>query len=276
MKKNINKIIFYIFVLINHKIPRRKIEQITKDEIKCFTEEELRIKRLFNALNYIFNNINQTLNEEMLNALHYLLTNSLLDQEIVGKIVALYYENIDNSAYYLSALIHFFIINNIDNIEFAFTVSELVMLKKKKTLLIPRDFSHAKYRNVILNKDFSLLVRLMFEMEYICDNKIPCKYSKKEIIQKIKNAKEDLIERFNIRKLYLFGSFAKGTNNEKSDVDFLVILDESFINIERLECISLLKEYLNELFGCSVDVLDFNFALNELGENEMEHIITLI
>lgn len=81
---------------------------------------------------------------------------------------------------------------------------------------------------------------------------------------------------FNISKLYLFGSFAKGTNNEDSDIDFLVILDDSLINIERLEQISLIKEYLSELFECSVDVLDFTFALRELGENEMEHIITLI
>ena len=276
MKKNIDKIIFYISGLLDHKIPRKKIELITTDEIECFTKEEFYIKRLYNALNYLFNNSNQTLSKEMLSTLYYLLTNSLADELIVEKIVAIYYENIDNSAYYLSALVHLFIINNINNIEFAFIVSELIMLKKKKTLLVPRDFVHNDYNIAILNKDFSLFVRLMFEMEYIYDNSNPCKYTKDKIIKKIKDIKKDLKVKFNIRKLYLFGSFAKGTNNENSDIDFLVILDENLINIERLELISLLKEYLSKLFECSVDVLDFTFALKELGENEMEHIITLI
>ncbi len=274
--KNIIKIVYYILALCEYKIPKEKIENITYDKIRCLTKEELFVKRLVNSFNYIFNNINQIFNEEIINTLYYLLTNTLIDKKIVKEIVRLYYKNIDNSAYYLSAVIHLFIINHINNIEFAFIISEYVMLKNKKALLVPRDFVHNDYKNAISNNDFSLFVKLMFEMEYIYENEKPCKYTKKEIIQKIKNAKDDLVIRLNVQKLYLFGSFAKGTNNENSDIDFLVILDEDLINIERLEQISLLKEYLSELFECTVDVLDFTFALKELGENEMEHIITLI
>ena len=57
---------------------------------------------------------------------------------------------------------------------------------------------------------------------------------------------EELVNNYYIDKLYLFGSFAKGTNDENSDIDFLVILDEDLINIEKLEQISVLKEYLSE------------------------------
>lgn len=278
MKKNkyIIKIMFYILLLLDYVIPNERIECIVNDEIKCLTNQELHIKRLFNALNYVFNNIKQIFNEEMLNIVYYLLTQSLLEKKIVEKIVMTYYENIDNSAYYLTTLIHTLIIDNTSNVEFAFIVSEFIMLKKKKTLLVPRDFVHNDYKNAILSKDFSLFVKLMLEMEYICENKNPCKYTKKEIIEKIKLHKKYLVDTFHIRKLYLFGSFAKGTNNENSDIDFLVILDESLINIERLNQIELIKEYLSELFECSVDVLDFTFALKELGENEIEHALTLI
>lgn len=96
------------------------------------TKEELFVKRLFNSSNYIFNNINQIFNEETINAIYYLLTNTLIDKKIATEIVKLYYKNIDNSVYYLTAVIHLFIINNINNIEFAFIVSEFIMLKKKK------------------------------------------------------------------------------------------------------------------------------------------------
>lgn len=280
MEKNkfINNLVFYILYLCKAKIPKEKIGQIMRDEIRCLTEEELFIKRLINSLIYLFNNINQLFNEEMLKKLYYLLTNLLIDKELAGKIIQLYYENIDCSAYYLTALIHLYITDNIKEkpIEYAFIISELIMFKKKKTLIIPYEFSHQKYNRAIRNSDLQLLFKVFLETENHLKGSLPCKYTKDKIIKKIKDIKDDLIVKFDIRKLYLFGSFAKGTNNESSDIDFLVILEEDLINIERLEQISLLKEYLSKLFECSVDVLDFTFALKELGENEMEHIITLI
>lgn len=189
---------------------------------------------MVNSLNYLFNNINQEFDEETIKALYYLFTNTLIDKTIANEIVKLYYKNIDNSAYYLSALVHLFIIKTTNNIEFAFIVSELIMLKKNKNVIIPRTYSHGNYTDAIVNKDLSLLVSLMFEMEYICDQKYPCKYSRAEVIKKLKLYKEYLIDTFNIKKVYLFGSFAQGTNNENSDIDFLVILEEDLINIERI------------------------------------------
>lgn len=150
------------------------------------------------------------------------------------------------------------------------------MLKRNQSIIIPYEFLHKNYKRAIVSKNNDILSRFFLSIEYKINDVIPCKYSKDEIIKKTKQIKEELIVRFNIRKLYLFGSFAKGTNNENSDIDFLVILDEDLINIERLEQISILKEYLSELFECSVAVLDFTFALKELGENEIEHALTLI
>lgn len=279
MKYNkIAKIVFYINKICRRSIPKEKIDRIIKDEFNCLTDEEKELKNIVNSLKLIFDNTNQCFNNEILLQSYYLLTNNLLDTKVVDNLVKIYYENIDNSVYYLTSLIHLYILENIDirNIEYAFIISEFIFLKKNKTLLIPREFVFDSYNQVLYNKDFSKLIVILFEMEYHMNNSNKCRYDKKEMIKRIKLCKEYLIETFNIKKLYLFGSFAKGTNNESSDIDFLVILEEDLINIERLEQISLLKEYLSKLFECSVDVLDFTFALKELGENEMEHIITLI
>ena len=279
MKYNkIAKIVFYIKKMCRQSIPKEKIDRIIKDEFNCLTDEEKKIKNFVNSLKLIFDNINQCFDNEILLQSYYLLTNSLLDTQVVDNLLKIYYENIDNSVYYLTSLIHLYIIENIKNrnIEYAFIISEFIFLKKNKTLLIPREFIFDSYNQIVCKNDFSKLIVLLFEMEYHIDNNYKCVYNRNEIIEKIKLYKEYLIDTFYIRKLYLFGSFAKGTNNENSDVDFLVILDQSLINNERLEQINLIKEYLSELFECSVDVLDFTFALRELGENEMEHIITLI
>lgn len=279
MKYNkIAKIVFYINKICRRSIPKEKIDRIVKDEFNCLTDEEKELKNIVNSLKLIFDNANQCFNNEILLQSYYLLTNNLLDTKVVDNLVKIYYENIDNSVYYLTSLIHLYILENIEirNIEYAFIISEFIFLKKNKTLLIPREFVFDSYNQALYNKDFSKLIVILFEMEYHMNNSNKCIYDKKEMIKRIKLYKEYLIDTFNIKKLYLFGSFAKGTNNESSDIDFLVILDEALINVERLEQISLLQEYLSELFECSVDVLDFTFALKELGENEMEHIITLI
>ncbi|MFR7882134.1 MAG: nucleotidyltransferase domain-containing protein [Christensenellales bacterium] len=69
---------------------------------------------------------------------------------------------------------------------------------------------------------------------------------------------------------------AKGNNTEKSDLDFVVILNESLINNEKNEIITNVKKYLGNEFECDVDLLDFSYALNTFDKSQMEYLITLI
>ena len=74
----------------------------------------------------------------------------------------------------------------------------------------------------------------------------------------------------------MFGSFAKGNNTEKSDLDFVVIFNESLINKEKNDMINNMKNYLSNEFDCDVDLLDFSYALNTFDKSQMEYLITLI
>ena len=48
-----------------------------------------------------------------------------------------------------------------------------------------------------------------------------------EIINLLKDAKPDLARRFSVRRLAVFGSYARGDQREDSDVDVLVEVDPS-------------------------------------------------
>ncbi|RME23461.1 MAG: nucleotidyltransferase [Deltaproteobacteria bacterium] len=48
-----------------------------------------------------------------------------------------------------------------------------------------------------------------------------------EIINKLAEAKPDLARRFGVRRLAVFGSYARGEQQEDSDVDILVEVDPS-------------------------------------------------
>lgn len=276
--KETSKLLYYLYILIGNHIPKEKINKVVDDETKCLTEEEKNIKRFSNSFNYLFNNVNQTFDNELINNSYYLLSNKQLSSEIVNKIISLYYENFDNSVYTLNSIIHLFIANNIEekNIEFAFLISNYIMKKKDKGFLIPYEYSHIQYKRAIKGGNLSDLIRVLFDIEQIEIGKKPCKLTRQEIIDRIKEVKDELISKYEVKKLYLFGSFAKGTNKETSDVDFIAILKDNLINVERLDRIDEIKEYLNGILDCDVDILDFTYALKNLGENEMENVITLI
>ncbi len=47
---------------------------------------------------------------------------------------------------------------------------------------------------------------------------------KNEVITKIKRFRHILNEHFDIKKVFLFGSYAKGTSNEDSDIDVAIVV----------------------------------------------------
>jgi len=48
---------------------------------------------------------------------------------------------------------------------------------------------------------------------------------KNEVITKVKRFRYIISEHLDIKKVLLFGSYAKGTNNEDSDIDVAIVVD---------------------------------------------------
>ncbi|MBI5248977.1 MAG: nucleotidyltransferase family protein [Desulfomonile tiedjei] len=73
--------------------------------------------------------------------------------------------------------------------------------------------------------------------------------SRDEILKKLEENRET-IRGFGVRRLGIFGSYARGEQRESSDMDFLVEFDDA-----TLQNYLNLKEFLEQLFGCSVDLV---------------------
>ena len=72
---------------------------------------------------------------------------------------------------------------------------------------------------------------------------------KEEVLRKIK-ANPDVLKRYGVKQLGLFGSFARGEQKTSSDLDFLVELEK-----ETFRAYMGLKFFLEDLFGCKVDLV---------------------
>ena len=82
----------------------------------------------------------------------------------------------------------------------------------------------------------------------------------KEIEAILRKHKEELRERFGVRSIAIFGSYARGEETELSDVDILVEF-EGPIGWEIIG----LRDYLEELLGLPVDLITKNAVMSRKG-----------
>lgn len=73
-------------------------------------------------------------------------------------------------------------------------------------------------------------------------------------IKDIENLVRPIAEKYKVKEIYLFGSYARGEANENSDLDFLVYGGEKF----RLTMIFPLAEELREVLKKDADVFEIN------------------
>lgn len=78
-------------------------------------------------------------------------------------------------------------------------------------------------------------------------------------IQDIKALVKPIAEKYKVKEVYLFGSYARGEADENSDLDFLVFGGEDF----KLTMIFSLAEELRMILDKKVDV----FEINEINQD---------
>lgn len=76
-------------------------------------------------------------------------------------------------------------------------------------------------------------------------------YDRDQILNLLRSKKTDLQKRYSISELGLFGSYARGDNDEKSDIDILVDFSS---RIDGFDYIRLAHE-LEDLFSYRIDLV---------------------
>lgn len=260
-------------------LPHERFKLIVLDEYKIETKEEGSVKSFADAYLYLLNNLNQVLTIDIIITTYYLLTKTKLNKKIAEKIITLFYLHYDETEHYLSALIHFTVLENVckKRIEFAFMLSNYIMIKRNETVLIPFKIIHRNYYESIKEKNINKLMYLFAQMERrIKFNIISNNISKYKIIDFIKEKQNEIRLRFGVLKLFLYGSFSKEKRVNISDLDLLIIYEENLLNFERKKNNEELKKYLKDKLSINIDLIDFTHAMKNLDKKEMENIITLI
>lgn len=76
--------------------------------------------------------------------------------------------------------------------------------------------------------------------------------SQQDILNILKNYKDEFIRNFKINSIGLFGSYARNEQEEESDIDLIVEFQEGQLNYDNFFN---LVDYLEGIFNCKVDVI---------------------
>jgi len=90
-----------------------------------------------------------------------------------------------------------------------------------------------------------------------------------DIMSKIKKNMPYLRDKYNVKSLGVFGSYARGEQKKSSDVDMLVEFENP---ITLLEFVAL-ERWLNELTGKKVDLVMKTALKPKIGERILEEVV---
>ncbi len=93
--------------------------------------------------------------------------------------------------------------------------------------------------------------------------------SLEEIKEVIDQHKPELRGQFHVDKIGVFGSYARGDQKKRSDIDFLVTFDETI----SLFTLGGLYEYLKEITGAAVDVVPGEDLRPEFRDRVMKDVV---
>ncbi len=92
--------------------------------------------------------------------------------------------------------------------------------------------------------------------------------TKNDILQTLDEHRLLLVEKFEVEKIGLFGSYAKDSQNPDSDIDVYVIFKNKTV-----DNITGLWIYLEKLFGKKVDLVHYHKRLREGLKREIERSV---
>ncbi|MEM1507006.1 MAG: nucleotidyltransferase family protein [Thermoproteota archaeon] len=95
--------------------------------------------------------------------------------------------------------------------------------------------------------------------------------SLEEVKRVLSEHKDELRERFKVKEIGIFGSFVRGEQRKRSDIDILIEFEEPPSLFEFMD----LEDYLSKLLGLKVDLVTRDALKPRIGEHILREVVYL-
>lgn len=93
----------------------------------------------------------------------------------------------------------------------------------------------------------------------------------KNIEEVLKKYKEELVEKYSVKEIGLFGSYVRGEQKKRSDVDVMVEFNEAPDLLKFLE----MERYLESILGLKVDLVRKKAIREELKDIILNEVVNI-
>lgn len=278
MNTNKYNLPFYIYKINNRRVQKVRFKDIILDKEIPNSYEEAHYKEIIDTYTYLMNNVKSIIDISLFVKSYFLLTNKRISKKNANKLVAIYYMYKDCNIVELLK----FLLEEID---------KLIHFRKLEFGLLIINYFFKRYEDMEIEIYQSMFnsLRVMFSNnENILASLLMLKrslnYKKKQGFINIK--KEDILDffrinkpiikdRFLIKRLFLFGSFSENMYHNHSDLDLLVIFNDSITNGEKIILIKKLEKYIEEKLKIPTDVINLEYAITSMDFMSLNRILTI-
>jgi uncharacterized protein len=93
--------------------------------------------------------------------------------------------------------------------------------------------------------------------------------TRQEVIARLRSLKEEIATRYDVREIGIFGSVARGDDDQKSDIDLLV---EFGPDADLITFIGL-WQYLEDVFGTKIDLVSNGGMRSEMRDTVIRDLV---
>lgn len=230
MSKNNYNLPFYISKIYNRDTQKINFKNVVLDIKSPTTHEEIHYKEIRDSYTYLINNVNSYIDSNLFIKAYFLLTNRRLSKHKAERLVILYYQykDCDLVELLLFLLQEIKIIIVYKKLEFSLLIINYFFKKIFNSEIELNNSFLKKIKNLLKKKEDTIYLLLALKRSLITNENIKTNnISKMMILDFFEDNKKIIKEKFLIKRLFLFGSFAEGSQNFESDLDLLVIFEEN-------------------------------------------------
>lgn len=287
VRKKISSFIEKFLRYKNYDFDHDNFKKIIYFEKQIKTPLEEKIKNYYDGYLYLLNNYMNPLTKEILNKFLFIIKGKLFDQAIIIRTINNYFNLISELSinncidFHLKIYNEFIFLDAEERTIISLMIFNFMLLKNNIPIIKLKKRDYIMYEK---NKELYFLGNKTKMYSYIDSILKKAKFQNKNYyknltelnLQQIQSRmiedKDILKNYYNIEKISIVGSFAKGLNRIDSDIDFLIKFNESIKDDEKLNIKNDLENHYLKVFKRYVDFLEVGKYVNDSFVKEFQEI----
>lgn len=278
MHSNKYNLPFYIYKINNRRVQKVRFKDIVLDKETPNSYEEVHYKEIVDTYIYLMNNVKSNIDISLFIKSYFLLTNKRISKKNACNLLSAYYSYKDCNVIELLS----FILEEINQlIHFRKLEYSLLLInyffkrfENNEIEIYQSMFNSLKFMFSSKENTLSALLMLKRSLNYIKEQ-VFINVKKEDILDFFHFNKISIKEFFLVKRLFLFGSFSENMQHSQSDLDLLVVFNDSIANSEKIMLSKKLKKYIEEKLKVPTDVINFEYAITSMDFMSLNQILTI-